>query len=54
MTTEKERLNMALHRLFGQDVKPCETACTHVIAGQWTALGAANVLSRVASREQTQ
>lgn len=60
MTTDAEykqeqahKINVRLHELldvFGgralATTKPCETACTHVIIGEWTALGAANVLGR--------
>lgn len=39
-------LNVALHSLLGvADV--CETGCTHLVAGEWTALGLANVAGRV-------
>jgi hypothetical protein len=37
-----DTVNAMLHRPFGS--APCTTACTHVISGQWTALGIANVL----------
>lgn len=46
--TERDTLNAVLHMLLGF-TKPCQTACTHVIDGRWTALGAANVLARVPS-----
>lgn len=39
-----DALNARFHELLGVSV--CEHACTHVILGEWTALGAANVLSR--------
>ncbi len=39
------RLNAVLHRQMGVWT-PCLTACTHIIDGEWTALGAANVLAR--------
>lgn len=41
----RDRLNTVLHRQMGVWT-PCQTACTHVIDGEWTALGAANVLAR--------
>lgn len=41
-------LNERLHELLTTDVA-CETACTHLIVGEWTALGAANVLARHSS-----
>ena len=40
-----DHLNAVLHKLLGVWT-PCQTACTHVIDGEWTALGAANVLAR--------
>lgn len=40
--TPADFLNAILH---GDD-PPCETACTHVIADGWTALGMANVVGR--------
>lgn len=41
MTTDRAlqaRVNEALHRGLGAG-KACETACTHVVLGGWTALG---------------
>ena len=42
VSDERDELNRVLH----MGATPCRTACTHVICGQWTALGAANMLSR--------
>lgn len=43
-----EKINVRLHALL-DCWPPCETACTHVLHGEWTALGAANVLGRHSS-----
>lgn len=40
----REAVNALLHRGF--DAEPCESACTHVVHGRWTALGIANVIAR--------
>lgn len=56
----RDRVNELLHlgiaastdRANGVELRPtdpvhvCETACTHVIDGGWTALGVANVFAR--------
>lgn len=39
----RDAVNAALHP---NGVAACETACTHVVAGRWTALGIANVIAR--------
>lgn len=44
MTTDRN-LNVALHSLLGV-AEVCETGCTHLVAGEWTALGLANVAGR--------
>lgn len=36
----------AINRELHAPDPPCETACTHVVAGAWTMLGIANVASR--------
>jgi hypothetical protein len=50
VTAEETRdaVNKVLHRGMGAPgtAGPCETACTHVIVGNWTALGIANVFAR--------
>lgn len=38
-------VNARLHQTF-EGAEPCETACTHVVIGFWTALGIANTISR--------
>lgn len=43
-------LNEALHGLLGAS-ETCSHGCTHVVYGQWTALGLANVAGRVDARE---
>lgn len=40
------RVNEMLHQALGEE--PCASACTHVIKGEWTALGVANVFTRAA------
>lgn len=45
------QLNEELHALVGVD-RPCVQTCRHVLAGDWTVLAAALVLSQVASRFQ--
>lgn len=45
--SERDELNRVLHA----GAKPCRSACSHVIAGRWTALGIANVLARVRDGE---
>lgn len=40
----KQGVNETLHKALGAE--PCETACTHLVVGQWTALGIANVIAR--------
>ena len=37
-------INRWTHASFG--LPPCQSACTHVVQGQWTALGLANVAAR--------
>ena len=44
----RDAINAALHA----GAKPCETACTHVIVGRWTALGIANVIARADQSER--
>lgn len=45
MSELADKLNEALH-----NGPPCASACTHVIYGEWTALGIANVISRTKER----
>lgn len=42
---EAVKINVRLHALLGVE-SACQTACTHVVQGEWTALGVANVLGR--------
>lgn len=37
-------VNALLHQALG--TAPCESACTHIVSGRWTALGVANVVGR--------
>ena len=41
----RDRVNELLHQALGVD-EPCDTGCTHVVEGEWTALGVANVIGR--------
>lgn len=51
----RDAINAALHHAVTvsvdgmQEIEPCQNACTHRIAKEWTALGIANVMSRVHS-----
>lgn len=44
----RDAVNSLLHAGLGVD-EPCESACTHVVTGPWTALGVANVMGRRAA-----
>lgn len=46
----KGSLNAALHALMGAD--PCESVCTHVITGKWTALGLASFIDDLEEKER--
>lgn len=48
--TVRDAVNKKLHWGFG--AVPCQSACTHVIVGRWTALGIANVIARADERER--
>lgn len=39
----KHALNCALHR----GSHPCDSGCTHVVVGSWTALGIASAIGRI-------
>lgn len=43
----RDRVNLLLHQALGVE-EPCDTGCTHVVEGEWTALGVANVIGRQA------
>lgn len=43
---ERDDINRVLHELNLFHGEPCRSACTHIVTGQWTCLGAANVLAR--------
>lgn len=59
MTASAERVhddlrmvvNLFLHHCFDGDPEPCATACTHVVAHGWTALGIANFIARKAEAD---
>jgi hypothetical protein len=46
----RNAVNDLLHRALGVD--PCASACVHVVAHSWTALGVANVMGRRAESEE--
>ncbi len=39
---ERDAVNLALHQVMGVTV-PCDHACTHLVSGEWTCLGLANL-----------
>lgn len=47
--TREQTIADAINRQLHAPDEPCETACTHVVIGQWTMLGIANVAGRRAA-----